>query len=385
MKVQEIGQLGEASRNFIHSIKSPQSKILYSLALRDFMKYRNTTRCEELLQGDTKIIQSNIIDYILQLKDVRRLASATVATRVSALKHFYKMNDIILNWDKISSFQGEHVSVVKDKPYNKAEIARLLEKADHRDKVIVLLMSSGGLRRGSISSIRLRNLSKIDKYRLYQITVYENTSSEYFTFCTPECREAIDNYLEYRKRYGEKLRPEAPLIREQFHKEDSFRVTNPRVMSTEVVRHTIDKLAYDSGIRSRPLPLQKQELPRKRYDTMISHGLRKFFDTTATVAGLNPLYVELLMGHKLGLKGAYFRPTPRDLLEGNDKMIGYVGVIDALTIGEENRLRLENQQIKQRNDYLERDKDEVISLRKELQPLLELKKTLIREGVLKEC
>lgn len=28
-----------------------------------------------------------------------------------------------------------------------------------------------------------------------------------------------------------------------------------------------------------------------------------------------------------------------DLLEGNDKMIGYVGVIDALTINEEHRLK----------------------------------------------
>ena len=117
---------------------------------------------------------------------------------------------------------------------------------------------------------------------------------------------------------------------------------------------------------------------------MISHGLRKFFDTTTTVAGLNPLYVEMLMGHKLGLKASYFRPTPKDLLEGNDKMIGYVGVIDELTIGEENRLKLENSMIKNRNDILESDKEEVISLRKELEPLLVLKNTLIKEGVLKE-
>lgn len=53
-------------------------------------------------------------------------------------------------------------------------------------------------------------------------------------------------------------------------------------------------------------------------------------------------------------------------------------------MNEENRLKLENQQIKQRNDSLERDKDEVISLRNELEPLLALKNTLIKEGVLKE-
>src|SRR5437588_51061 len=352
------------------------------------MKYRNATSCEQLLQDDIKLIQSDIIAYILHLKNLRGLASGTVANRVSTLKHFYKMNDIILNWDKISSFQGEYIKVVSDKSYTKEEIARLLEKADQRDRVVVLLMASAGLRKGGIPTIRLRNLSNIDRYELYQIIVYENTRYEYFTFCTPECREAIDVYLEYRKRCGEKLRPEAPLIREQFNKEDSLHAVNPRNASTEVVRHIIDKLVYDSGLRSRPLHLQKQEVqkgnPPTRYGTMISHGLRKFFDTTTTVAGLNPLYVEMLMGHKLGLKASYFRPTPKDLLEGNDKMIGYVGVIDELTIGEENRLKLENSMLKNRNDILESDKEEVISLRKELEPLLVLKNTLIKEGVLKE-
>jgi len=40
--------------------------------------------------------------------------------------------------------------------------------------------------------------------------------------------------------------------------------------------------------------------------------------------------------------------------------------------------------LKNRNDILESDKEEVISLRKELEPLLVLKNTLIKEGVLKE-
>ena len=38
--------------------------------------------------------------------------------------------------------------------------------------------------------------------------------------------------------------------------------------------------------------------------------------------------VEILMGHRaLGLTGIYFKPTPNDLLEGNDKMLGYANII----------------------------------------------------------
>ena len=36
---------------------------------------------------------------------------------------------------------------------------------------------------------------------------------------------------------------------------------------------------------------------------------------------------------------SYVRPSESDLLEGNDKMIGFAGIIDALTINEENKLR----------------------------------------------
>jgi hypothetical protein len=54
------------------------------------------------------------------------------------------------------------------------------------------------------------------------------------------------------------------------------------------------------------------------------------------------------MGHRSGGLAieSYTKPTERDLLEGNDKMIGYVGVIDALTINEENRLRKEVQTLR---------------------------------------
>jgi hypothetical protein len=79
-----------------------------------------------------------------------------------------------------------------------------------------------------------------------------------------------------------------------------------------------------------------------------THGFRKFFQTTAITSGMNPLFSELLMGHTSGglALESYVRPSENDLLEGNDKMIGYVGIIDALTINEENRLRREVQTLK---------------------------------------
>jgi hypothetical protein len=61
----------------------------------------------------------------------------------------------------------------------------------------------------------------------------------------------------------------------------------------------------------------------------VSHGFRKFFDTTCTNSGMNPIYIEFCLGHSLkGVKDSYFLPQPDsdggylDILEGRDKSPG---------------------------------------------------------------
>src|ERR671923_2624904 len=78
----------------------------------------------------------------------------------------------------------------------------------------------------------------------------------------------------------------------------------------------------------------------------------KFFDTTCTNSGMNPIYIEFCLGHSLkGVKDSYFLPQPDsngiylDILEGHDKSPGYLDAIDALTINEENRLKRKVQQL----------------------------------------
>lgn len=175
----------------------------------------------------------------------------------------------------------------------------------------------------------------IDKYSLYKITVYENEDEEYITFCTPECTKAIESYLEYRCRYGERIKEDAPLIREEFDINDEIHAARPRHLSYFLFKIMVQKLRNKSGIIEK-LPKRTQR------QVMESHGFRKFFQTNAITSGMSPLYAEFLMGHSSGLAlESYVRPTENDLLEGNDKMIGYVGIIDALTINEEYKLRRE--------------------------------------------
>lgn len=230
----------------------------------------------------------------------------------------------------------------RDRPYTHFEISKMLEKADQQQRVAILLMCSSGVRIGALPYIKLRNLERIERYNLYKLTIYEGEEEEYITFCTPECTAAIDSYLEYRQRHGERpLKEDSPLIREEFDINDEIMAANPKTLGMEAFRRMVKRVGFDSGVIEKHAALEPSTKRGQRRPVRETHGFRKFFQTTTVSNGMSMLYSEMLMGHKSGglALESYVRPTENDLLEGNDKMIGYVGVIDALTINEEHRLK----------------------------------------------
>jgi integrase len=86
---------------------------------------------------------------------------------MAAIKKFYDTNDIELKWAKIKSYVGKgkgREGGRKDRPYTIKEISKMLEKADQWGKIPILLMCSSGIRVGALSSLKIRNLEKIDMF-----------------------------------------------------------------------------------------------------------------------------------------------------------------------------------------------------------------------------
>jgi integrase len=133
------------------------------------------------------------------------IAYATICFLVTPVLTFYQLNDVILNRRKVSRYFGEYKKVVKDRAYTGEEIYKALQTADLRMKVIILLMSSGGQRIGSLAELTLGNLTYIESYGIFKVIVYEGTNSEYYTFTTRETANAIFEYLSYRQRSGERI------------------------------------------------------------------------------------------------------------------------------------------------------------------------------------
>ena len=93
----------------------------------------------------------------------------------------------------------------EDRPYTHSEIRILVRSASLRDKAVILLMSSAGLRVGAVPVLRVKDLEPvdIDKYKLYKIRVYsKSVKSRYDQCCTPECRSSWTEYLELSQKMG---------------------------------------------------------------------------------------------------------------------------------------------------------------------------------------
>jgi integrase len=133
---------GQSYRNFIETVHSPYTRISYRNSLQLYLRHRNVSgSCEELLQGDPRLIQSQIIDYVIHPREELNLSSSTINNRVAAVKKFYETNDIELKWRKIKSYigkgKGARKKDKKDRAYTHDEIQGMLEKADQRGRISI--------------------------------------------------------------------------------------------------------------------------------------------------------------------------------------------------------------------------------------------------------
>ena len=172
-----------AYRLFIESPPSPASRIVYWNDLKLYAQYRKVEAFEDLLKWDPRLLQSQIIDYIIYLKG-QWLSSNSINTRINSIKKFYESNDIDLRWRKIKGYMGSKRRVKKDRPYTYEEIRKILEKANEWERVVIYLLISPGMRIGALNTLKIKHLQNIEQYNLYKITVYEN-EEEYTTFLYP--------------------------------------------------------------------------------------------------------------------------------------------------------------------------------------------------------
>jgi integrase len=209
---------GNAYDKFYNSLKTKATKDLYPIALRKLMAFQKVDNVNDLLPPPssperTALVNANIIDWVMHMRDVEQIAPRSVTTYLAGVFKFYKKNHVILDEDDISDYLPAPRKANATRAYTRKEIADMLHGADERLAALILLLASTGMRIEAAADLRIKHLQYNEQYALYKVTVYHLDPHEYICFTTPEAARGINCYLEYRQRCGEKITPETPLIR----------------------------------------------------------------------------------------------------------------------------------------------------------------------------
>ena len=281
---------------------------------------------------DIETIQDRIIQFVSDKKR-EGLGAKAIQNYTNHLQKFYRVNGVkvwVIDWDLIQSYIPDNVKKTQDREYHADEVIAIEEKLDVRGKVVSGVMRGSGVRRGAEQAVSVGDLFPIQTKnygKIYKIWVYRGSREMYATACIPEVAKRIDDYFEYRMRFGEycklyekrvdhkheyydgneeveevwykadeaHLDPDAPLIREDFDRNDPFAAKYPRRISDHQISDIIRIAAEAAGVRE-----PNEGTPFKRHKVMLTHGFRKLFKKRCRQAKVDAISLERLLGHKNG-------------------------------------------------------------------------------------
>jgi len=278
-----------------------------------------------------------IEDYVIYHKS-RNKSASYIAGKVSALKLFFSMNDVIINWDKIRKMLPEKTKPAGDKAYSTEQIQVLLKNTAYPEyKALIHFMSASGVRVGCFEELKIKDLTDMAN-GCKCVKVYADTIHEYFTFIHHEAVESLNEYLETRKKNGEKITDDSWVFCSPYDNTKPFLAMTITSTLGRYVKKFIGREKSKSG----------------RYSIMSCHGLRKRFDTVLkSNRNVNISLAERLMGHSktIPLDNSYFKPVIEQLFDEYQKSI------PELIIDEKYQLEQEIRNKNRKIHDLEADKD----------------------------
>ncbi len=384
MEVQEYGSLS-AYDNFLYALKAKETKRQYPHRLDKFLSFIGLQgtipeKCQSLLMiKDINLLESHLIRFVNFQKERienKEISEGTLCNYIKAVRLFFSMNDIVINWKKISKGIPPEKNHADDRIPTLDEINRLLEHPDRRIRPIVYTMLSSGIRVGSWDHLKWKHVVPIETNNVIigAKLIVKNTkirNREYYSFITPEAYHSLKDWMDFRNLHGEEITGESWLMRDTWQKIDrnhGHRIglaKFPKRMNSTSIRNMIYEAWKIQGVRDK-----LSEPDKKRHEFKSSHGFRKFFETRCQQAKMNHNNIKLLMDHSLGESQSYHKPTQSDLLDD------YLIAVDLLTINESNRLKAQVNVLQQKQDEIElmklKHEREMTEVRKEIKGMMSM-------------
>jgi len=244
-------------------------------------------------------------DYLAELQD-QELSPGRIVNYAKAVKTFYRANGVSISLPHPLSRK----IVGRYRAPTQEELAKLLEIADLREKVITSMLALGGFREGTLAKLKYRHAKEDLERGLIPLRVHvemEITKGKYGaydTFLGSEPAEFLKLYMESRRK-GTPLEPrwkrttggipsekitdgippeeitdDSPLIRDSKSK-------TPRPIGEKQIYKVVHHLYFKAGLIT----------PGEKSYDLKPHSLRKFFKTQLVSKGVPESYAEYMMGH----------------------------------------------------------------------------------------
>lgn len=322
-------QVYDSMALWLEGFKSHATKKSYQVHLTRFCAFHRLTP-DELVQQDAKAIKRLIIEYLIHLRKVAKntagkpkpgeISVNSIHIYLAGVYSFLDSHEILIPKKSIERYYPEQVTN-SFRAYTRAEIAKLLTLADLRERCIILLMVSSGIRIGAFRWLKYKDLRVIGDMAL--LTVYAFSKQDrYVTFVTPECMKTLSEYRQLREAEGEKITDETPLIRDKV-RWMSERTNKAHPISDVTIRIHLKKLLRKSLLYSDSI--------------QPAHAFRKFFNTACKNAGMDKDFKELFMGHSIKLDDTYYDVDDE---QSQAKLHSeYMKAVDSLTIDDKHRLQ----------------------------------------------
>jgi integrase len=370
---------------FLYALKAPETRRQYPKRLKVFFDFLHLQEPLEKQASDF-LSRANdnpqwayhsfirFMSYQKERASRGDIAESTISNYYKAAKLFCEMNDLVLNWKKISRGipQGRHAA--NDRAPTLEELKKLIDYPDRRMKPIVYLMVSTGIRIGAFDTLQWKHISMISNKEggmmVGKLVVYAGEAEEYSTVMSSEAYNAIKSWMDYRASYGEKITGESWVMRDLWQTTESRYGANygvakyPKRLKHSGVKSLLERALKAQGI-FKPLPPGV-----RRREWKVAHGIRKFTNTMMIKARVSPLIKEMLLGHKTGLEDNYFRPSFED-----DIVPEYLKAIDLLTLDESTGLRRTIEEMRHRVDDSSSIKSELKEKDEQIKRLSEYNQT----------
>jgi integrase len=238
------------------------------------------------------MLESRRLDDYVGALQTEGYSPGHIANCVKAVKTFFRINGLCLELP----YKLHKYVVSKDRAPTPEELARLLDIADLRAKVIVSMLALGAFRIGTLCKLRYRHARQDLERGIIPVHIHVDAAitkgkyHDYDTFIGREAVEYLKAYLEARRNCGlpnkippEKIHDESPLIRDEHSK-----AVKP--LTPSQVYNILHGLMAQAGLLGSKVG--------RRY-AIRPHSIRKFFRTQMAALGVQTDYIEYMMGHAI--------------------------------------------------------------------------------------